>query len=171
VEAEVMTAHDKCQLLSMIGCNDHLLGAAVVVIEEWSPPRVVRAPHAPGPKSYVTLYQLDPTNDGWSGPTWRRNLQLQLVKLGAPVTDVAFASAVGGEYACFLSVAQDSSACRDHRWLELATKAMQDMQMSFNLQYLQVQSQMQNENRSYTALSNIMKTKHDTVKNSISNVR
>ena len=32
-------------------------------------------------------------------------------------------------------------------------------------------SQMQNENRSYTAVSNIMKTKHDTVKNSISNVR
>jgi len=52
-----------------------------------------------------------------------------------------------------------------------ATKQMQDMQMSFNLQYLQLQSQMQNENRSYTAVSNIMKTKHDTVKNSISNVR
>ena len=44
-------------------------------------------------------------------------------------------------------------------------------QMSFNLQYLQLQSQMQHENREYTALSNIMKTKHDTVKNSISNVR
>ncbi len=52
-----------------------------------------------------------------------------------------------------------------------ATKQMQEMQMSFNLQYLQLQSQMQNENRSYTAVSNIMKTKHDTVKNSISNIR
>lgn len=52
-----------------------------------------------------------------------------------------------------------------------ATKQMQEMQMSFNLQYLQLQSQMQQENRSYTAVSNIMKTKHDTVKNSISNVR
>jgi hypothetical protein len=48
---------------------------------------------------------------------------------------------------------------------------MQEMQMSFNLQYLQLQSQMQHENRSYTAISNIMKTKHDTVKNSINNVR
>lgn len=36
---------------------------------------------------------------------------------------------------------------------------------------LQLQTQMQSENRSYTAVSNIMKTKHDTVKNSISNVR
>jgi hypothetical protein len=52
-----------------------------------------------------------------------------------------------------------------------ATKNMQETQMSFNLQYLQLQSQMQHENRSYSAISNIMKTKHDTVKNSISNVR
>ena len=43
--------------------------------------------------------------------------------------------------------------------------------LSFNEQYLQLQSQMQSENRSYTAVSNIMKTKHDTVKNSISNIR
>lgn len=52
-----------------------------------------------------------------------------------------------------------------------ATQQMQETQMSFNLQYLQLQSQMQSENRSYTAVSNIMKTKHDTVKNSISNIR
>lgn len=52
-----------------------------------------------------------------------------------------------------------------------ATKQMEEAQMSFNLQYLQLQSQMQHENRSYSAVSNIMKTKHDTVKNSISNVR
>lgn len=52
-----------------------------------------------------------------------------------------------------------------------ANRRMQETQMSFNLQYLQLQSQMQHENRSYTAISNIMKTKHDTVKNSISNIR
>lgn len=52
-----------------------------------------------------------------------------------------------------------------------ATKQMQEAQLSFNLQYLQLTSQMQNENRAYTAISNIMKTKHDTVKNSISNIR
>lgn len=55
--------------------------------------------------------------------------------------------------------------------LMAATRHMQETQMSFNLQYLQLQSQMQHENRSYTAISNIMKTKHDTVKNSIGNVR
>lgn len=55
--------------------------------------------------------------------------------------------------------------------LLIATKQIQETQMSFNLQYLQLQNQMQHENRSYTAISNIMKTKHDTVKNSISNIR
>jgi hypothetical protein len=48
------------------------------------------------------------------------------------------------------------------------TKAMQE---SFNQQYLTLQSQMERENRQYSSISNIMKTKHDTAKNSISNVR
>jgi len=65
----------------------------------------------------------------------------------------------------------DSAGGDSQQQLLQATKQMEEIQMSFNLQYLQLQSQMQNENRSYTALSNIMKTKHDTVKNSISNVR
>ena len=55
--------------------------------------------------------------------------------------------------------------------LQEAVKQMQETQMSFNLQYLQLQNTMQNENRQYAMVSNIMKTKHDTVKNSISNIR
>ena len=55
--------------------------------------------------------------------------------------------------------------------MQSASKQMRETEMSFNLQYLQLQSQMQQENRSYTAISNIMKTKHDTVKNSIGNVK
>jgi hypothetical protein len=42
---------------------------------------------------------------------------------------------------------------------------------SFQQQYLELQQQMEHASRSYEAISNIMKTKHDTVKNSISNVR
>jgi hypothetical protein len=48
---------------------------------------------------------------------------------------------------------------------------LQQLQAAFNAQYLQLSSQMQHESRNYTALSNIMKTKHDTVKNAINNVR
>ncbi len=52
-----------------------------------------------------------------------------------------------------------------------ATKNMQEMAQSFNLQYLQLQEKMQGENRSFSTVSNVMKTKHDTAKSSISNVR
>jgi hypothetical protein len=52
-----------------------------------------------------------------------------------------------------------------------ATQNMQEKQMSFNLQYLGLQNSMQNENRQFTMVSNIMKTKNHTVKNSISNIR
>ncbi len=46
-----------------------------------------------------------------------------------------------------------------------------EMNQSFNMQYLGLQQQMQDESRRFTMLSNIMKTKHDTAKNSISNLR
>ena len=52
-----------------------------------------------------------------------------------------------------------------------ATREMQELNMSFNMQYLQLQQKMQQDNRQFTMLSNIMKTKHDTAKNAISNVR
>ncbi len=59
----------------------------------------------------------------------------------------------------------------DRPQLVAAARQLQELQMSFNLQYLQLQNSMQNENRQFTMVSNIMKTKHDTVKNSISNIR
>jgi hypothetical protein len=52
-----------------------------------------------------------------------------------------------------------------------ATKKMQEMNQSFNLQYLQLQQDMQAQNRQFTLISNIMKVKHDTAKAAINNVR
>ena len=46
-----------------------------------------------------------------------------------------------------------------------------EMNQSFNLQYLELQQAMQDENRQFTMVSNIMKNKHDTAKNSINNIR
>ena len=59
----------------------------------------------------------------------------------------------------------------DTSTLMQATKEMQEMNQSFNLQYLGLQKNMQEENRQFTMVSNIMKTKHDTAKNAINNVR
>jgi len=52
-----------------------------------------------------------------------------------------------------------------------ARRDLEEMNQSFNLQYLGLQQQMQDENRRFTLISNIMKTKHDTAKNAISNIR
>lgn len=52
-----------------------------------------------------------------------------------------------------------------------AARALQETHMSYNVQYLNLQQAMQAKNRSFTALSNVMKTKHETVKNAISNIR
>ena len=81
----------------------------------------------------------------------------------------ALVNAFCREVADFLALVAAGGSSQDQ--LLAATKQMQETQMSFNLQYLQLQSQMQHENRSYTAISNIMKTRHDTVKNSIGNIR
>jgi len=43
--------------------------------------------------------------------------------------------------------------------------------MSFNLQYLQLQENMQNENREYTCLSNMLKTKQDALDAVLGNIR
>ncbi len=64
---------------------------------------------------------------------------------------------------------QSAEALQDQ--LMLATKQMQEMNQSFNLQYLRLQQSMQQHNREFTMVSNIMKTKHDTAKNAINNVR
>ena len=82
---------------------------------------------------------------------------------------IELVNAFGREVSDFLALVAAGDYSR--RQLLAATRRMQETEMSFNLQYLQLQSQMQHENRSYTAISNIMKTKHDTVKNSISNIR
>ena len=55
--------------------------------------------------------------------------------------------------------------------LYTAAREMAEMSQSFNVQYLDLQKQMQDENRRYTLVSNIMKTKHDTAKNAINNIR
>jgi len=50
-------------------------------------------------------------------------------------------------------------------------KQLMEMSQSFNLQYLGLQQAMQDENRRFTLVSNIMKNKHDTAKNAINNIR
>ena len=74
-----------------------------------------------------------------------------------------------------------SSACKEldklvkmgehlMKQIEPTTKSVK-MQQSFNLQYLKIQQSMQEQNRQFTLVSNIMKVKHDTAQSAINNVR
>ena len=51
-----------------------------------------------------------------------------------------------------------------------ATRALQQEARTFNLQYIQLQESMQRESREFTALSNVMKVKHDSAKSAINNI-
>ena len=51
-----------------------------------------------------------------------------------------------------------------------ATRALQQEARTFNLQYLQLQENMQRESREFTAVSNVMKVKHDSAKAAINNI-
>ncbi len=51
-----------------------------------------------------------------------------------------------------------------------ATRALQQEARTFNLQYLQLQESMQRESREFTALSNVMKVRHDSAKAAIDNI-
>jgi hypothetical protein len=89
--------------------------------------------------------------------TWSRQL-----KQAAPSLTGAERDALAAYALCVLP--------NDNTVLQ-AAKATQEMQMSFNMQFLQLQTAMQHESQVFTAVSNILKTKHDTVKNSINNIR
>ena len=93
---------------------------------------------------------------------------LSLPGSGASGVASGSGAAVGGSMGAVQNMAAqgDSSAT-----LFNATRELQEMNQQFNLQYLNLQQNMQQENRKFSALSNVMKTKHDTAKSMIQNVR
>jgi len=48
--------------------------------------------------------------------------------------------------------------------------AMQKESQAFNLQYLELQTSIQDDNRRFSTLSNLMKARHDTAKAAINNM-
>ncbi|MEI7706371.1 MAG: hypothetical protein WCK73_17435 [Deltaproteobacteria bacterium] len=52
-----------------------------------------------------------------------------------------------------------------------AARLLQQESQSFNLQYLELQERMQRETREFTAVSNVMKVRHDAARAAIQNVQ
>lgn len=87
---------------------------------------------------------------------------------------MATADSIGGLYRALSERIADLAHLAKNQEAGALARAIQELQelnMASNLQYLQLQQKMQDENRRFTLLSNIMKTKHDTAKSSIQNIR
>jgi hypothetical protein len=69
-----------------------------------------------------------------------------------------------------LAAATTSGAVGGEDDVLAATRALKQEARTFNLQYLQLQEGMQRESREFTALSNVMKVKHDSAKSAINNI-
>ena len=82
---------------------------------------------------------------------------------GPTARSVAAAAAGGG------GAGSATASSSDGDVLE-ATRAIQQEARTYNLQYLQLQEAMQRESREFTALSNVMRVKHDSAKSAISNI-
>jgi NAD(P)H-hydrate repair Nnr-like enzyme with NAD(P)H-hydrate epimerase domain len=52
-----------------------------------------------------------------------------------------------------------------------AARVLQQEGQSFNLRYLELQERLQRETREFTALSNVMKVRHDAARAAIQNVQ
>jgi len=70
-----------------------------------------------------------------------------------------------------LSPLNFASSSKESMELRMCVMQMQEMSMSFSLQYLRLQSAIQQETREFTLLSNIMKARHEAAKNAINNIR
>lgn len=89
----------------------------------------------------------------------------------APNANTATSSTVSNNATTGDAALTGASNSTSAQQLLSASYQMQEMNQEFNLQYLNLQSSMQADSRQYTALSNVSKTKADTAKNSLSNVK
>lgn len=55
--------------------------------------------------------------------------------------------------------------------LDTELERLHEMNQSFSLQYLSLQQVIQQETRAFNLLSNVMKTKHESARNAINNIR
>ncbi|HEY7726510.1 MAG TPA: hypothetical protein VH880_14330 [Anaeromyxobacteraceae bacterium] len=90
---------------------------------------------------------------------------------GGPLLAGAVRGAVASAASAAVSPAPAPGAAGGHGpdLLE-ATRALQLQAQSFNLQYLHLQEALQREGREFTAISNVMKARHDAARAAIANI-
>lgn len=93
------------------------------------------------------------------------------VQLAAPFVPggTLLSAAIRGATSSFARAVGTGSGGAEGSLLD-ATRSLQRESQEFNLRYLQLQESMQRESREFTALSNVMKVKHDSAKAAILNI-
>jgi len=86
----------------------------------------------------------------------------------APSTSLGLAGLASGSAVAPAGVAGSGTSTETD--VMASARSLQAESQAFNAQYLQLQEAMQRENREFTALSNVMKVKHDTARAAIGNI-
>ncbi|HEY4102650.1 MAG TPA: hypothetical protein VGM44_02125 [Polyangiaceae bacterium] len=81
------------------------------------------------------------------------------------------ASAIGSTGTAAPSIGAGTSGISGSPTGDPAMEQMMSQDADQNMYYLQLQEQMSQESRSYSAVSNVLKARHDTMKNAIGNIR
>lgn len=166
-----MTAVEKSNLLNAIQNKKALAGAGVTLVEG-STAETLRTASALA-RIQIVLHQLNQASRYWPETTLQKELLLQLPKVGVQVTNPTYVCLIGLHAAFVGAVAARAIPLGAVVPTELlqAASALKEVSQDLKPVDLTVQMAMQQESRMFTSVSNILKTKHDTVKNSISNIR
>ena len=151
-------------IAGLVGAGLIVLGALLV-----SPHSAAAsaAPVAQGRQLQASFADLDPILQDVAGALHGRFARQSE---GLPQRSITWTTRDGTTMTMSIRVEQTRGKPKLSTTLE-AQREIREMSQSFNLQYLDLQQQMQDENRRFALLSNVMKTKHDTANSSISNIR
>jgi hypothetical protein len=166
-----MTADEKSSFLNAIQNRKGLTGAGVTLVEGLSA-ETLRTSSASS-RIHIILHRLDQASRHWAEATLKKELVLQLPKVGMQVADPTYVCLIG-LHAAFVGVVAGRAAAPGatvSSALLQAASALKDVSQELKPEGLSLQEAMQRENLVFTSVSNVLKTRHDTAKNSISNVR
>ena len=166
-----MTAVEKSNLLNAIQNKKALAGAGVTLVEG-STAETLRTASALS-RIQIVLHQLNQASRYWPETTLKNELVVQLPKVGVQVTNPAYVCLIGLHAAFVGAVAARATALGTAVSFELllAANALKEVSQELRPENVSLQTAMQRENLVFTSVSNVLKTRYDTTKNSINNVR
>jgi hypothetical protein len=164
-----MTVDLKSALLTAFRSKPSLAGAGVVLVED-SSTETLREASAASPRICVILQQLDPLRSYWYVTTLRNELTLQVPKVGVPLGSPRYVCLVNGTHAAFVGSLTAGTGATST--LTAAAGALREVSQELKSnEMMAIQLAMQRENQVFSSVSNVLKTRHDTAKNSINNIR